>query len=197
MSDRDSPPADADDQGLPQVLYTAEERVLGGMLLESDFLATVHPLLTPAMFQDFRSALIYTAISDLKATGQPVDVLTVAIKLRAQTGLDAVGAVSESEVAALLDPLPTLETIGAEEGPLTPMVQQDSRSWVISNAMFEISDTHQSITAPMVREWLEQQTALDVIGGTSYVTSLLLAVSLPEEAWPDVARLRRRADGFG
>jgi replicative DNA helicase len=74
----------------PQAL-DVELAVLGALLLERDALPRVIDTLKPEIF--FRQAhrLIYGAVAELFANSEPVDVLTVAEKLRSQGNLEKTG----------------------------------------------------------------------------------------------------------
>ena len=68
-----------------------EEAVLGALMLEKDAYTTVCDLLKPESFYDPRHQLIYTAIQQLGASQQPIDMLTVTERLRANGDLEKVG----------------------------------------------------------------------------------------------------------
>ncbi len=68
-----------------------EEAVLGALMLEKDAYTTVCDLLRPECFYDPAHQKIFTAVQQLGASQQPIDMLTVTEKLRANGDLDAVG----------------------------------------------------------------------------------------------------------
>ena len=68
-----------------------EEAVLGALMLEKDAYTTVCDLLKPESFYDPRHQSIYAAIQQLGASQQPIDMLTVTERLRANGALDEVG----------------------------------------------------------------------------------------------------------
>ena len=68
-----------------------EEAVLGALMLEKDAYTTVCDLLKPESFYDPKHQAIYFAIQQLGAMQQPIDMLTVTEKLRANGALDSVG----------------------------------------------------------------------------------------------------------
>lgn len=68
-----------------------EEAVLGALMLERDAYTIVCDLLKPESFYDPRHQQIYFAIQQLGASQQPIDMLTVTERLRANGALEEVG----------------------------------------------------------------------------------------------------------
>ncbi|MBD5225222.1 MAG: replicative DNA helicase [Bacteroidales bacterium] len=68
-----------------------EEAVLGALMLEKDAYTIVCDLLKPESFYDPRHQLIYLAVQQLGASQQPIDMLTVTERLRANQSLEEVG----------------------------------------------------------------------------------------------------------
>ncbi len=68
-----------------------EEAVLGALMLEKDAYTTVCDLLRPECFYEPAHQKIFTAVQQLGASQQPIDMLTVTEKLRANGDLEAVG----------------------------------------------------------------------------------------------------------
>ena len=68
-----------------------EEAVLGALMLEKDAYTTVCDLLKPESFYEPRHQLIYAAVQQLGTQQQPIDMLTVTERLRANGDLDTVG----------------------------------------------------------------------------------------------------------
>lgn len=66
---------------VPQV-PEVEEAVLGALLLDKDAQITVSEILRPECFYSPENQKLYAAILDLFAEGKPIDVLTVAAKLK-------------------------------------------------------------------------------------------------------------------
>ncbi|HRH34127.1 MAG TPA: replicative DNA helicase [Catalimonadaceae bacterium] len=66
---------------VPQV-PEVEEAVLGALLLDKDALITVSEILRPDCFYSPENQKLFSAILDLFAEGKPVDVLTVAARLK-------------------------------------------------------------------------------------------------------------------
>ena len=78
---------------LPQA-RELEEAVIGAILIEKTALDTASEILSPEMFYDRTNELIFTAICDLKAKNEPVDMLTIVAKLRNSGTLEVVGGVT-------------------------------------------------------------------------------------------------------
>lgn len=68
-----------------------EEAVLGALMLEKDAYTTICDLLRPECFYEPAHQKIFTAVQQLGASQQPIDMLTVTEKLRANGDLEAVG----------------------------------------------------------------------------------------------------------
>ena len=68
-----------------------EEAVLGALMLEKDAYTTVCDLLRPECFYEPAHQKIFTAVQQLGASQQPIDMLTVTEKLRSNGDLEAVG----------------------------------------------------------------------------------------------------------
>ena len=68
-----------------------EEAVLGALMLEKDAYTTVCDLLKPESFYNPANQLIYAAIQQLGASQQPIDMLTVSERVRANGDLEKVG----------------------------------------------------------------------------------------------------------
>jgi replicative DNA helicase len=71
----------------------AEQAVLGAILIRPNAFIDIEDILTSEMFFPRKHADIFSAISELKQAGEPVDILTVANKLSTKKLLDAVGGV--------------------------------------------------------------------------------------------------------
>ena len=68
-----------------------EAAVIGACLIEQDAFGRVTDILTPESFYDPKHRIIFAAISSLIAENNPVDILTVTEKLRANGELDDAG----------------------------------------------------------------------------------------------------------
>jgi replicative DNA helicase len=79
---------------LPPHNQEAEASVLGALLIDQDAVVEVLPLLTPRQFYDDKHALIFEAVLRLYEAREPVDVVTVAEKLREKRALKKIGGVA-------------------------------------------------------------------------------------------------------
>ncbi len=76
---------------LPPQNIEAEQSVLGAMLLDKEAVIDVGGWLLPQHFYDERHATIYENIVELFEEGQPIDILTLANKLKGKKELEKVG----------------------------------------------------------------------------------------------------------
>ena len=76
---------------LPPQAIDLEEAVLGALMLEKDALTTVIDILKPESFYKDANQEVYRAIVDLFNNSEPVDMLTVANRLREMGKLEVVG----------------------------------------------------------------------------------------------------------
>jgi replicative DNA helicase len=74
----------------PQAL-PLEEVILGALMLEKDAILSVSDILKPETFYSDSNATIYRAIMSLAAQSSPVDLLTVAERLKAMGEIDRIG----------------------------------------------------------------------------------------------------------
>ena len=72
----------------------AEESVLGALLIDKDAVVEVVPILRSEYFYQEKYGLIYEAIMTLYEERDPVDVVTVAEKLKSQKALTKIGGIS-------------------------------------------------------------------------------------------------------
>ena len=86
--------ADINNLRVPPHSAEAEASVLGALLLDKDAIIAVAEFLLPDDFYDERHKDIYEAILSLYEERVPVDVLTVAEKLKKQKDLKRVGGAS-------------------------------------------------------------------------------------------------------
>ncbi len=110
---------------------TAEQSVLGGMLLSRDAIADVLEVIRPADFYRPSHQLVYDAVLDLYGRGDPVDAVTVADALqKAGTLVRAGGA---SYLVTLVSSVPTAANAGyyarivAEKAVLRRLVEAGTR----------------------------------------------------------------------
>jgi len=76
---------------LPPQAIELEEAVLGSLLIDRNALSKVIDILTPETFYTESHQAIFTAVKDLFADSQPVDILTVAQLLRKNGNLERIG----------------------------------------------------------------------------------------------------------
>lgn len=76
---------------LPPQAIELEDSVLGAIMIEKDAYATVADLLRPESFYKDQNRLVFEAIRALAAKDQPIDVLSVAEKLKSQGTLNEAG----------------------------------------------------------------------------------------------------------
>lgn len=76
---------------IPPQAVDLEEVVLGALMLEKNAVNAVIDILTPEVFYKETHQIIYTAIKELFAKSEPIDILTVTNQLKSTGNLDAVG----------------------------------------------------------------------------------------------------------
>ena len=76
---------------IPPQATDLEEAVLGALMIEKDAYSLVSELLRPQSFYEHRHQLLYTAITNLAISQQPIDLLTVKNELEKEGTLDEVG----------------------------------------------------------------------------------------------------------
>jgi replicative DNA helicase len=90
---------------IPPHSNEAEESVLGALLLDKDAIIAVAEFLRPEDFYDERHKVIYESILDLYEERVPIDVLTVAERLKRKKALKRIGGASY--LAELANKVPT------------------------------------------------------------------------------------------
>ena len=86
-----------------------EASLLGGILLSPDLLTEVDDELASEDFFDPKHVKIYQAIFDLNSANQPIDVLTVADRLKKDKALDLIGG--KDYLQQLVGEIPTISNI--------------------------------------------------------------------------------------
>ena len=86
-----SSPAEDEYGHLQPQVPELEKVVLGALMIETDAYSLVSEILRPESFYEHRHQLIYEAIRQLNIEQKPVDILTVAEKLRSNGTLEEVG----------------------------------------------------------------------------------------------------------
>ncbi|NUU26436.1 MAG: replicative DNA helicase, partial [Streptomycetaceae bacterium] len=87
----DAPPAREGFERTPPQDIAAEQSVLGGMMLSKDAIADVVENLKPVDFYRPAHEMVYNAILDLYARGEPADAVTVAAELTKRGEIGRVG----------------------------------------------------------------------------------------------------------
>ncbi len=87
----DAPPSREGFERTPPQDIAAEQSVLGGMMLSKDAIADVVENLKPADFYRPAHEMIYNAVLDLYARGEPADAVTVAAELTKRGEIGRVG----------------------------------------------------------------------------------------------------------
>ena len=105
MSEHDrSTSKDAAPYGLPPQNIAAEESVISAILIDNDALLDVIETLSPEDFYRTAHQKIYVAITDLFDKAEPVDLVTLANKLKKMGLLEEIGGASY--LARLVDTVP-------------------------------------------------------------------------------------------
>lgn len=78
---------------LPPQAQELEESILGALMIEKEAFATIADLLRPDTFYKDQNRLVYEGIAALAAKEQPIDVLSVAEKLKSLGTLEQAGGV--------------------------------------------------------------------------------------------------------
>ncbi len=79
---------------LPPQALDLEEAVLGALMLEKDSVIAVQEYISPAVFYSEQHQTIYKSIEDLSTELKPVDLYTVADKLKSEGNLQKIGGVT-------------------------------------------------------------------------------------------------------
>src|SRR4030042_6723832 len=90
---------------IPPHSAEAEESVLGALLLDRDAIIAVAEFLSASDFYDDRHRLIYEACLELYEERTPIDVLTIADRLKKKKALKSIG--SSAYLAELGRKVPT------------------------------------------------------------------------------------------
>ena len=105
MSPHDKPKSkDTAPYGVPPQNIEAEESIISAILIDNDALLDVIEALGPEDFYRTAHQKIYAAITDLFDKAEPVDLVTLANKLKEKGELEAVGGASY--LARLVDTVP-------------------------------------------------------------------------------------------
>jgi replicative DNA helicase len=97
------------DSRVPPQNITAEQSVLGGLMLEQEAWDQVSDLLTENDFYKPTHRIIYTAVRDLNRRGQPTDLVTISNYLMQTNQLDQIGG--PTYLAEMMDQTPSIVNI--------------------------------------------------------------------------------------
>jgi replicative DNA helicase len=100
------PAANADFDRTPPQAIEAEQSVLGSMMLSKDAIADVIEVIKPGDFYRPAHELIYDAILDLYARGEPADAVTVSAELTRTGQLARIGGASYLHTLIAVVPTP-------------------------------------------------------------------------------------------
>ncbi|HEY0687585.1 MAG TPA: replicative DNA helicase [Kribbella sp.] len=150
----DRPPASAPggggglDRQPPQDL-TAEQSVLGGMMLSKDAIADVVEVLRPGDFYRPAHQMVYDCVLDLYSRGEPADAVTVAAELERRSELLRVGGAPY--LHTLIATVPTAANAGyyaeivAEKSILRRLVEAGTRIVQLGYAGAEGADVNEVV----------------------------------------------------
>ena len=104
MAERQGQKANSSDLKLPPQNVEAEESIISAILIDNNTLLDVIEILTPQDFYRTAHQKIYTAITELFDKAEPVDLVTLANKLKEKGQLEEIGGASY--LARLVDTVP-------------------------------------------------------------------------------------------
>ncbi|NNL78027.1 MAG: replicative DNA helicase [Desulfobacterales bacterium] len=104
MAERQGQKQDHSDLNLPPQNIEAEESIISAILIDNNTLLDVIEILAPQDFYRTAHQKIYAAITDLFDKAEPVDLVTLANKLKEKGQLEEIG--SASYLARLVDTVP-------------------------------------------------------------------------------------------
>ncbi len=154
---------------LPPQSIEAEESILSAILLDNSTLLDVLEILTPENFYRTAHQIIFTAVSDLFAKAEPVDLVTLTNLLRDRNQLEEVGgaaylarivdtvpsAINVSHYARIVRDKSSLRRLIAKANQITQHCYEDGGDLdqvldFAESAVFEISeDKHQAAFHPI------------------------------------------------
>jgi replicative DNA helicase len=100
----------ADIRKVPPQNLEAERAVLGAVLIDNDALFTVMEILVPSDFHQPSHRLLLSTMLDLSERGEPIDIVTLADRLRTGGNLDKAGG--PDYLPTLADEVPTSAGVG-------------------------------------------------------------------------------------
>lgn len=100
----------ADIRKVPPQNLEAERAVLGAILMDNDALFTVMEVLIPSDFHQPSHRLLFSTMLDLSERGEPIDIVTLANRLRTGGNMDKAGG--PDYLPTLADEVPTSAGVG-------------------------------------------------------------------------------------
>ncbi len=97
------------EERIPPQNVAAEQSVLGSLMLDKDAIMKVADFLMPRDFYKGTHQTIYKSMIDLTEKREPIDILSVATRLRETGELDGIGG--EANLAELVNSVPTASNI--------------------------------------------------------------------------------------
>ena len=163
-----SPAENGFDRQPPQDL-TAEQSVLGGMMLSKDAIADVVEVLRPNDFYRPAHQLVYDCILDLYSRGEPADAVTVAAELERRSEIRRVGGAPY--LHTLIATVPTAANasyyaeIVAEKATLRRLVEAGTRIVQLGYAGAEGADINEIVDRAQssIYEVTERRTSEDYV----------------------------------
>lgn len=119
---------------IPPHNYEAEESVLGSLLIDRDAMMKIADMVSTADFYKPAYGMIYESMVDLYAKNEPIDVLSLANRLKEKEQLTAVGG--ETTITHLATVVPTAGNVGH----YAKIVQKDATLRRLISAAANISD---------------------------------------------------------
>src|SRR3989338_7912052 len=90
---------------IPPQSIESERAVLGSVMLRKDAIHEVEDVLTPDSFYAEKHKIIWSAMLDLSARSEPIDLLSLSQKLKEQKNLERVGG--NSYLAEIVNEVPS------------------------------------------------------------------------------------------
>ena len=128
---------------------SAEQSLLGAMLIEAAAIETAQELVSCADFYRPRHQILFQALTEMHRAGRPVDIVTVQAELNTRKVLDDVGGIVY--LAALFDTVPTAVNVAYYAGIVADKALQSRLLLVLEQSRHEIlsgiSDTGHFLTS--------------------------------------------------
>ncbi len=140
---------------LPPQNLDAERSLLGGLMLSKDALLQIEAVRPEDFYRD-RHALIYEAMLELHANGEPIDHVTLTEILKSKGTLEQVGG--HSYIAELMEAVPTTSNleyyakIVVEKSTLRKLIKASTQ---LANRAYENSEAVRDLVADAEKKILE------------------------------------------